>query len=171
MARKKWSKAVPPLAKGCRAIEGGDRGLEVAGAILNGPQGIPVGAALGMRLGRLDGKRKGASRVSHGWVWRGHQEPGQIVGAVTPLLAMRRTDRADRRRSVSRSRACEPGGLCLGEPPLIFQGASQGPVLSHQPFPGVGGPSGGLDSRPGAGRDDIDQPTSRDDINHVEHRR
>ena len=76
------------LAEDYRSIEGGNRGLEIAGAILNGPQGIPVGAAFRMHRHRLDGQRKGAGGVSHGQVGRGHQKPGQIVGAVTPLLAM-----------------------------------------------------------------------------------
>ena len=124
------------LAEGYRAVEGGTRGFEVAGAIISGPQGVPVGATFGIRLGRFDGQRKSTSRVVDDRVGRVHQKPRQIVRAVTPLLVWPWATRLGHGQLGVEVKGMQPGGLCLDEPLLIFRGTSPSPVLSRQCFPG-----------------------------------
>src|SRR5262245_1146068 len=70
--QKEVIKGRTSLAKSSRAIEGGDRAIQTAGALLNCPQRVPVGAALRLCCCCAAGQCERTNRVSHRWVRSGH---------------------------------------------------------------------------------------------------
>ena len=134
-----------PVTQGGGLVEAGDRGPEIAGTIVGHPQGIPVGAALGIPLDRLGGQCYGAGRVADGRIRRAGQQPGQVIGEVAPTPAERRMLGMDRQQPGQEVEGMLPGGLRLAEFTAILRGASQGLIASRQVVAGSQGPGGDRD--------------------------